>query len=369
MTDIILLAYSGSEGHVVIPWLKEQFGAEVITLTLDLGQGSDLVSLRETALAAGAARAHVIDAREEFARSYVLPSLQADALRAGQAPLAQALGTAAIAERLVDVARMEGARAVAYGNGRTDPSVKRLEVSILTLEPHLTIIQLPPLTGPDVPGGAPHIDANLWGRSIARDPPDARRTRGDAFTLTRVSRECPNEAAFVEIEFDGGVPFRANGIEMSLLELIESLEIIAGAHGVGRIAPGGTSAEDLAEHCFCEAPAAVVLHEAHRALEAAVIPDELWALKRHVASTYVDLVEAGRWFSPAREALAAFVASIQRRVTGTVRIELFKTHCRCLEVHAGDEASASRLTADVPPSPADADVHDDVALGADRSPR
>jgi argininosuccinate synthase len=264
---------------------------------------------------------------------------------------------------------MEGARAVAYGNGRTDRSVKRLEDSILTLEPHLTIVPLPPLTGPVVSGGALHVDANLWGRTIASDRLDGGRTRGDAFTLTRVSRECPNEAAFVEIEFDGGVPFRANGIEMSLLELIESLEIIAGAHGVGRVAAGSTCHEDLAEYGLCEAPAAVVLHEAHRALEAAVIPDELGALKRHVASTYVDLVEAGQWFSPAREALAAFVASIQRRVTGTVRIELFKARCRCLEVHAADEAPASRSTPDVPRPPADADVHDDVALGADRSPR
>lgn len=294
VTRIVLAHSGGLHTSAAISWLAGQYQAEVVTLTLDLGQGGELADVRERALSAGAVRAHVIDAREELVRDYILPSLQAGAVYEGQYPLAAALGRALIAKRLVDVARMESASRVAYGTG--------LEAAVRTLNPSLTVIT--PLQGSE--HDARTGDANLWGRSLGAD---------GNFTLTRAAKDCPDEPAHIEVEFEAGIPVRANGIEMPMLELIESLEIIAGAHGVGR-------REQV------EAPAAVLLHAAHHDLETFVMPRDLDRVKQDLARVYADLVHDGRWFSPTREAIDAFVRTIQPRVTGSVRLKLYKGDCR-----------------------------------------
>jgi argininosuccinate synthase len=345
----IVLGYSGGlDTSAAIPWLREHYEAQVIAVTLDLGQGRELADIRERALALGAVRVHVIDAREEFVRDYILPALQAGAVYEDRYLLATALGRPLIAKRLIDVARMEGASVIAHGCRGNGNDQVRLDVSLRALDPSLQLTAAPGAAGMP-PGdvadyararniemsassGPYSTDANLWGRSIAFgvladpwvEPPE------DIYSLTRAPKDCPDEAACVEIEFTAGVPVRANGIEMPMLEMIESLETIAGAHGVGRIDMVENRLVGLKSREVYEAPSAVVLHTAHRELESLVITRDLERVKHNLARTYADLVYNGLWFSHAREAIDAFVAAIQKRVTGTVRLKLFKGDCRVI---------------------------------------
>ena len=265
MNQRIVLAYSGDlETAATIPSLAEARDAEIVTLTIDLGGGRDLEEIRDRALVAGAARAHVIDAREEFVRAFVLPSLWAGALHDGGDPLAADLARPLVAGKLAEVAAIERAAEV-------------LDRS--------------------------QVDENLWGR------------RGADWVLTRPAADAPDTAADVEITFERGVPVAVNGVPMGMLELIESLSIIAGHHGVGRIGS--------AEPCV-EAPAAVVLHAALAALEAAVLPADVLQKKRDRAPAYAALIVDGQWASSPREAMDAINAAVQAGVTGTVRIRMFK---------------------------------------------
>jgi len=344
----IILAYSGGlDTSVAIPWLAEKFGAEIIALTLDLGQGQELSDVRERALAVGALRAHVIDAREEFARAYILPALQAGAIYEDRYPLTTALGRPLIARHLVEIARMEGATAIAHGCTGKDNDQVGLDVSVRALDGALEVIAPARMWGmtrsdeieyararsipvPVTIASPYSIDSNLWGRSIEcgmledpwMEPPD------DIFTLTRSPQDCPDQPAYVEIDFDAGVPVRANGIDMPLVELIESLETIAGSHGVGRIDMVENRLIGIKSREIYEAPAAVVLHAAHAELEKLVMARDLDRIKHDMGRTYADLVYNGLWYSHAREAIDAFVKAIQPRVTGVVRLKLFKGDCR-----------------------------------------
>jgi argininosuccinate synthase len=344
----IILAYSGGlDTSVAIPWLAEKFGAEIIALTLDLGQGQELSDVRERALAVGAVRAHVIDAREEFARAYILPALQAGAIYEDRYPLTTALGRPLIARHLVEIARMEGATAIAHGCTGKDNDQVGLDISVRALDGGLKVIAPARMWGmtrsdeieyararsipvPVTIASPYSVDSNLWGRSIEcgmledpwKEPPD------DIFTLTRSPQDCPDQPAYVEIDFEAGVPVRANGIDMPLVELIESLETIAGSHGVGRIDMVENRLIGIKSREIYEAPAAVVLHAAHAELEKLVMARDLDRIKHDMGRAYADLVYNGLWFSHAREAIDAFVKAIQPRVTGVVRLKLFKGDCR-----------------------------------------
>jgi argininosuccinate synthase len=344
----IVLAYSGGlDTSVAIPWLAEKYGAEIIAVTLDIGQGEDLTNVRERALALGAVRAHVIDAREEFARDYVMRALQARAIYEDGYPLASALARPLIAKHLVAIARMEGAPAVAHGCTGKDNDQVGLDISVRALDPSLTLIapardwemsrsdeieyaRVRNIPVPVTIASPYSVDSNLWGRSVEcgvledawTEPPD------DIYTLTRAPQHCPDEPAYIEIDFERGVPVRANGIDMALVELIESLETIAGAHGVGRIDMIENRLMGIKSREVYEAPAASVLHAAHRELEKLVITRDLERIKQDMGRVYADAVYNGLWFSPTREAIDAFVAAIQPRVTGCVRLKLFKGDCR-----------------------------------------
>lgn len=347
MTNRILLAYSGGlETSIAIPWLRSEYGADVVAVTIDLGQGRELAAIHERALALGAVRAHVIDAREEFVREYVLPALQAGAVYEDRYPLATALARPLMARRLVEVARMEGAGAIAHGCSGVHNDQVRLEAAVRALDPSLPIVATAQACGMDPAEKLRYaqrhgiaaadlqspfsIDTNVWGRAIASaeladawlEPPE------DIYTLTRSPQHCPDEPAYVELDFDAGVPVRANGVEMPMLELIESVETIAGAHGVGRIDVVENRLAGIKAREIYEAPAAVVLHTAHKELEKLVIPRELERVKHDLSRIYADLVYAGLWFSHTRQTIDAFVAAVQPRVTGSVRLKLFKGDCR-----------------------------------------
>ena len=320
----IVLGFSGSVSDAAaIPWLREQYGSEVITLTLDFGQGEELATVRERALALGAVRAHVIDAREELIRDYLVPALQAGAIMDGHA-----LVYPLIARRLVELARMESAPAIAHAArpGSLPHTVFHEAASALgsTVEV-IAPAQSWMLSEPDLiatagehgmhvqPSSGWRVDASLWGRRI--QALGGAQLDEDAFTLTRAVEDCPEYPALVDIEFASGVPVGANGVEMSMAELIESLETIAGAHGVGRSRTDGTT---------IEAPAARVLAIAHRELEARVLGDDLAALKAKLSAAYSDALLSGRWFSDTRAAIDAFAGVVQTRVSGTVKLQLLK---------------------------------------------
>ncbi len=343
----IVLAYSGGlDTSVAIPWLSETHQAEVVAVTLDMGQGKELDDVRERAMAIGAIRCHVFDAKAEFADRYILPSLQAGALYEGQYPLATALARPLIAKRLVEAAEMEGATAIAHGcTGKGNDQV-RIDVSVRALNRRIEVIgpareramsrpaQIAYARERGIPVPAtvenPYsTDLNLWGKSIEcgvledpwTEPPE------DIFTLTKSVVRSPDTPAYVELDFECGVPTAVNGVSMGLVELIGSLETIAGTHGVGRIDMVENRLVGIKSREIYEAPAAVVLHAAHRELETLVIPRDLERLKNGLSTAYADLVYNGLWFTPTRTALDALVSDVQRRVTGRVRVKLFKGNC------------------------------------------
>jgi len=344
----IVLAYSGGlDTSVAIPWLKETYNAEVIAVTLDLGQGRELAQIRERAVSAGALRCHVLDVREEFAREYILPALQAGALYEERYPLATALGRPLIAKKLVEIAQMENATAIAHGcTGKGNDQV-RIDVSARAIDPKIKVIAPARVWGmtrpeeieyarvrnvavPTTKASPYSTDENLWGRSIEcgvledpwNEPPE------EIYALTKSPAEAPDAPAYVEIEWLRGVPTSVNGVSMPLTELINSLETIAGVHGIGRIDMVENRLVGIKSREIYEAPAGVVLHQAHRELEALVIPKDLQRLKQRLAQEYADIVYNGLWFAPTREAIDAFVSHVQQRVTGTVRLKLYKSDCR-----------------------------------------
>ena len=344
----IVLAYSGGlDTSVAIPWLKEKYGAEIIAVTLDLGQGRELSQIRERAMSTGAIRCHVLDVRDEFARDYIVPALQADALYEERYPLATALSRPLIAKKLVDIAHMENATTIAHGcTGKGNDQV-RIDVSARAIDPDISVIapaRESGMTRPEaiayararnvsVPAttASPYsTDQNLWGRSIEcgvledpwTEPPD------DIYTLTKAPADAPAAPSYVEIEWHDGVPTAVSGVEMPLVELVNSLETIAGVHGVGRIDMVENRLVGIKSREIYEAPAARLLHEAHRELEGLVIPRDLQRLKQRLSQEYADIIYNGLWYSPTRSAIDAFVQSIQPRVTGTIRLKLYKGDCR-----------------------------------------
>jgi argininosuccinate synthase len=346
--DRIVLAYSGAlDTTVAIPWLAAKYHAEVVAVTADLGQGQDLEEVRDRALAAGAVRAHVLDAREEFARDFVLPALKADALSEDRYPLGAPLGRPLIARKLVEIAGIEQAAAIAHGGVGPNGGDHRLAVAVRALDPSARVLapardwgmtrasqidyaRAHALPVPAGAGSPYRTEANLWGRSIEwggsgdpwSEPPEG------VYTLTRAAAESPDEAAFVEITCERGVPIAVNGVAMPLVELMASLATIAGAHGVGRIDSVDNGRGALVSRQIYEAPVAIVLHAAHGALQRMVTTAKAVRFSSIVSMHYADLVDEGRWFSPLREALDAYVEAVQQRVTGVVRLRLFKGDCR-----------------------------------------
>ena len=347
MPDKVVLAYSGGlDTSVAIKWLEEKYGLDIIALTVDVGNERDFSFVRDKALKVGAVKALVKDARELFVNHFIFPALQAGAIYEGHYPLATALSRPLIAKLLVDVAREEGAQAIAHGcTGKGNDQV-RFEVSVSALAPELKIIAPAREWGMtreetisyakryDIPvpitADSPYsIDENLWGRSIEcgvledpwAEPPE------DAFSLTKSPRESPDEPAYLEIDFDKGIPVAINGKKINGVSLIQQLNELAGSYGVGRIDHVENRLVGIKSREIYEAPAAVVLLEAHQAVEAITLSKSQLRFKQKVAAEYADLIYNGLWFTAQHQDLAAYVASSQRFVSGTVRLKLFKGKC------------------------------------------
>ena len=337
MKTPIVLAYSGGlRSSVAIPWLADKYGTDVVALTLGLGQSTDLMEIRDRALAAGAARAHVIDACDEFVRDYAWPSLRADALSDGRYPLATALSRPLIAKQLVEVARIEGATMVAHASTGRDRARMHQPIRVLAsgfqvvaCADRMTPTQVAEYAdrlGLAVPvEGADRVDDNLWGRTVGRSADDASQEVPDsAFKVSRNLAQTPASPAIVELSFERGTPTGINGVTMTPVELIESLATIAGEHGIGRYDRVKNRADGTRSRVLYEAPAAAVLHDARRELERQSSSASLNQFAQVIGTAYAGVLGRGEWFDRLRQGLDGYVSSTQERVTGSVRVKLFK---------------------------------------------
>lgn len=343
----IVLAYSGDlDSSIAISWLADTYRADVVTVTVDVGQGGALEDVRDRALGLGAARAHVIDARESFARDFVWPALSAGAIVDGGAPLGDALVRMIVAKHLAAVATLESATAVAHASANIGPStggLPAMDMAIRAIDPGLPVLAVTrawtftptqkieyaqrrgiPIPRPTTPEGARR---SLWARSFRLEDP-SREVPEHFFALTKSAEKAADRPVYVDIEFEHGVPVAANGVTMSPFELIASLDTIASAHGVGRFDVVGRDEDQRVVRDAGEAPAAAVLGIAHLALRRLVTSRDLERLSTTVGQACADAILDGQWFSPARDAIAAFAAKVQERVAGVIRLKLFKGQCR-----------------------------------------
>lgn len=344
MSDKVVLAYSGGvDTSVAIKWVPEKYKMEVITLTVDIGNVPDLEAIKKKAEKLGVKTAIVIDARETFVKDYCWPALQANALYEGTYPLATALGRPLIAKLMAETALKYGAKAVSHGcTGKGNDQV-RLDVGINTLAPGLKIIaparewgmtreetiqyaQKNKIPIPVTKKSPYSIDENLWGRAVEcgiledpwNEPPE------DAFIWTKSPDKTPNKATYIEIEFEEGIPVGLDGEKLDGITLLDKLNKIAGENGVGRIDHIENRLVGIKSREVYEAPAAVVLVQAHQALEEMTLTKQQQRFKQKVAVEYSDLIYNGLWFSAMHQDLAAYVQSTQRFVTGSIRLKLWK---------------------------------------------
>ena len=337
-----VLAYSGGlDTSVSIRWLQERLGYEVITCTADIGEAKDIEAVTDRALRSGALAAYAIDARRLFVEEFCFPSLAASAIYEGAYPLATALARPLIAKILVDVARDEGAEAVAHGcTGKGNDQV-RFDVATAALAPELEVvapvrdwdmgrpqeIEYARQHGIEVPvtQESPYsVDANIWGRSIEAGPLEDpwREPAPDVFAWTADPAQAPEEGVVVSLGFEHGIPVTLDGERLTGDVLVTRLNALAGAQGVGRIDHVENRLVGIKSREIYEAPAAVALHAAHTALETLTLGRDVFHLKRRLGDEWARLVYDGLWFGQLRSALAAFVAVTQEPVSGEVRLRL-----------------------------------------------
>lgn len=338
-----MLAYSGGlDTSVAIKWLQEKYGVDVVTVTVDVGQQEDLDGIAQRAEALGVKKHYCIDAKDEFVREYVFPSIKANALYQGKYPLGTALARPLMAEKLVTVAAEQKATSVAHGcTGKGNDQV-RFEVTIKALAPHLKIIA--PVrewnltrdqeTKYAKEKGIPvtpktsvfSIDQNLWGRSIEGGPLEnpGFEPPEEVFEWVKPLGETPDTPEYVEVGFEEGVPVRLNREDYGGIELVSRLNELAGSHGIGIIDHVEDRLVGIKSREVYEYPGALCLIEAHRDLEKLVLTHGETSFKSWVEQEWAWLVYSGLWVDPLREDLQAFVDATQKRVSGSVKLKLYK---------------------------------------------
>jgi len=346
MAERVVLAYSGGlDTSAIVPWLREHYGATVICVAADVGQGAgELKGIEEKARRSGADSCVVEDVRERFVKEFIWPTLKAGAIYARTYLLGTSMARPLIAERQVALARKVGASALAHGcTGKGNDQV-RFELTYAAFAPDLKVIApwrewefrgredlLAYLAAKQIPTSASaekpfSRDRNLWhisheGGSL-EDP--SLEPPADLFVLTRSPERAPDVPAVVTVGFEAGEPVSLDGEPMGPVQLVETLNALAGEHGVGRADVVEDRLVGMKSHGVYETPGGTVLFQAHRELEQLVLDRRSLALADDLGRRYADLVYDGRWWTPEREALDAMVDSLQRYVTGTVRMKLYK---------------------------------------------
>lgn len=340
-----VLAYSGGlDTSVIVSWLKENYGCEVICVTADLGQNEELDGLEAKALATGASKIYIEDMREEFVKDYIWPTLKAGAIYERDYLLGTSFARPLIAKRMVEIAEKEGADAVAHGcTGKGNDQV-RFELSFKALNPKLTIIApwrewdirsredaLEYAAAHNIPVSQSRKsiysrDRNIWHMSheggILEDP--WKEPLEDMFVLTKSPEEAPNVPEYIEIGFEEGAPVTLNGTSLSPLQMVTALNELGGKHGIGRVDMVENRLVGIKSRGVYETPGGTILYAAHKGLENLTLDGETLHYRDILSLKYAELVYNGRWFTPLREALDAAINVIESTTTGTVRVKLYK---------------------------------------------
>lgn len=339
----ILLSYSGGlDTTTCIYWIKEKYGADVITVTVDVGQDDDFAELEDRAYKAGAVKHYTLDAKEEFAEKYILKGIKANALYQGKYPLSTSLARPLISEKIVEIAKKEGVSHIAHGSTGKGNDQVRFELSIKSLFPEALVFS--PVRewnmsrdmeyeyllshGFEYPysKGEFSVDENLWGRSVegGRLEMENMEPPGEAFSWTKSIKDTPDSPDTIEIEFYKGKPISINSEEMDLVSIIKFLNFIGGKHGVGRVDHIEDRVVGIKSREVYEVPAAKILIEAHKELEKLTLTKHLIKFKEIVEKYWTDLVYEGLWTDPLRNSLDAFIEQSQESVSGIVKVKLFK---------------------------------------------
>jgi argininosuccinate synthase len=344
----VVLAYSGGlDTSIIIPWLKETYGYEVIAMAADLGQGEELAPLQEKAIKSGASKLYIEDLREEFLTEFIFPTLKAGAVYEGNYLLGTSFARPLIARRLVEIAEKEGAVAIAHGaTGKGNDQV-RFELSVKALNPDLEIIApwriwdlksredcidyaeargIPVPVTKDRPYS---MDRNLWHLSHEggdlEDP--WNEPKRDLYLLGVSPEDAPDEATYLELGFEQGIPTSLNGTKIAPVALLETLNEMGGKNGIGIVDMVENRLVGMKSRGVYETPGGTIMYMAHQALEHLTLDRLTLHYKEQLALKYAEIVYDGVWYSPLREALDAFVNVTQKNVTGTVRVKLYKGNC------------------------------------------
>ncbi len=344
-----MLAYSGGlDTSVIIKWLQEKYTAEIITVTVNVGQTENLKEVEDKANNLGVLKHYSIDAKDEFAKEYVFPAIKANALYEGKYPISTTLSRPLIVKKMVEIAEKEGAAALAHGcTGKGNDQV-RFDISIGALAPDLKIIapvrewnmtraeEIEYAKANDIPVSTAakkySIDQNIWGRSIecgvledaSHEPPE------DAFEWTVSPEKAPDTPEYITITFEAGAPVALNKEALAPLALIETLNATAGKHGVGRIDHIEDRMVGIKSREIYECPAATVLLEAHKDLEKMVLTRHEVMFKQQIDAQWTFLAYAGLWMDPLMEDLDAFINKSQEKVTGDVRVKIYKGNAQII---------------------------------------
>jgi argininosuccinate synthase len=341
----VVLAYSGGlDTSIIIPWLKENYGCEVIAYAADVGQGEELDPLEEKALKTGASKIYIEDLKQEFVKDFIYPMLKAGAIYEGKYLMGTSVARPVIAKRQVEIAIQEGADAVAHGaTGKGNDQV-RFELTFKALKPDLKIIapwrewdlksreeeiDYAAKRGISVPVSKekPYsMDRNLWHISyeggILEDP--WNEYNDDMFLYTVAPEKAPDQPEIVTIDFERGIPVAINGQGYDPVALIFKLNEIGGKHGVGRVDIVENRLVGMKSRGVYETPGGAILYEAHHALETIALDRDTLHFKQNMANRYAELVYNGQWFTPLKKAMDAFVDNTQERVTGAAKVKLYK---------------------------------------------
>ncbi|HBA98155.1 MAG TPA: argininosuccinate synthase [Lachnospiraceae bacterium] len=348
MKEKVILAYSGGlDTTAIIPWLKENYNYDVICVCIDVGQESELDGLEERAKACGAAKLYIEDVTDEFCDSFIVPCVQANAVYENKYLLGTSMARPIIAKRLVEIARIEGAKAICHGaTGKGNDQV-RFELGIKALAPDLQIIaawrddkwtmdsreseiEYCKAHGINLPFSADNSysrDRNLWHIShegLELEDPSNAPDYDHLLVLGTTPEKAPEEGETVTMTFEKGVPKSVNGKEMKVSDIIRTLNALGGKHGIGIIDIVENRVVGMKSRGVYETPGGTILMEAHQQLEELILDRDTYTAKKDMGNKFADIVYEGKWFTPLREAVQAFIESTQKYVTGEVKFKLYK---------------------------------------------